>query len=44
MPIRRALPGRCLMLAAATALAQEGFPLFTTDFTARWLALRPFQP
>jgi Xaa-Pro aminopeptidase len=34
MSTRRALPVLCLFLAAATALAQEGFPLFTTDFTA----------
>jgi Xaa-Pro aminopeptidase len=40
MSIRRALPGLCLILAAATALAQEGFPLFTTDFTAEDFAAR----
>jgi Xaa-Pro aminopeptidase len=40
MSIRRTLPALCLFLAAATALAQEGFPLFTTDFTAEDFAAR----
>jgi Xaa-Pro aminopeptidase len=40
MSIRRAMPVLCLFLAAATALAQEGFPLFTTDFTAEDFAAR----